>query len=108
MLWRWLCFCQDVFISLAAFDSFEFDRTTETITIRAGQVWGEFAPAMRVWRSQPQPEIIIAQLLSSHPITLGIRYRFVKQEMHNIHTRVAMEMSRVHEDERDRPRSPEA
>jgi FAD/FMN-containing dehydrogenase len=41
MLWRWLCFCQDVLISLAAFDSFDFDRTTETITIGAGQVWGE-------------------------------------------------------------------
>jgi len=38
---RWLCFCQDVLISLAAYDSFEFDRTTETITIGAGQVWGE-------------------------------------------------------------------
>ena len=41
MLRRWLCLCQDVLIGLAAFDSFEFDQTTETITIGAGQVWGE-------------------------------------------------------------------
>jgi FAD/FMN-containing dehydrogenase len=32
---------KDVLVSLAAFDSFEFDQTTETITIGAGQVWGE-------------------------------------------------------------------
>jgi hypothetical protein len=38
---RWLCFCQDVVISFAAFDNFGFDRTTETITIGAGQIWGE-------------------------------------------------------------------
>jgi FAD/FMN-containing dehydrogenase len=42
---------KDVLVSLAAFDGFEFDRETETITIGAGQVWGrvdrkmeEFAP----------------------------------------------------------------
>ena len=32
---------KDVLISLAAFDGFEFDRESETITIGAGQVWGE-------------------------------------------------------------------
>lgn len=32
---------KDVLISLAAFDSFEFDRTTEIITVGTGRVWGE-------------------------------------------------------------------
>lgn len=32
---------KDVLVSLAAFDGFEFDRESETITIGAGQVWGE-------------------------------------------------------------------
>jgi hypothetical protein len=41
MLRHWLCFCQDVLTSLAAFDSFEFGRTADTITIGVGQVLGE-------------------------------------------------------------------
>jgi hypothetical protein len=47
-------------------------------------------------------------LLAFALTTSGIRHCFVKQEMRNIRTRAAMEMSWVHEDERDRPRSPKA
>ena len=32
---------KDVLISLGAFDGFEFQQESETITIGAGQVWGE-------------------------------------------------------------------
>lgn len=32
---------RDVLVSLSAFDKFEFDRANETVTIGAGQVWGE-------------------------------------------------------------------
>jgi hypothetical protein len=38
---------------------------------------------------------------------LGIRYYFMRLEMHNVRTRNEMEMSRVHEDVLDPPRRPE-
>jgi hypothetical protein len=71
----WLRLCQDVLVSLAAFDSFEFDPDNETITIGAGQVWGEvdrkmeeFAPGY----ASTAPFILSQDGSCSAPVQLSV------------------------------------
>ena len=42
---------KDVLVSMSAFDSFDFDRETETITIGAGQTWAEVNAKMETFAS---------------------------------------------------------
>lgn len=42
---------KDVLISMSAFDSFEFDEQSETITIGAGQTWAEIDVKMEKFAS---------------------------------------------------------
>lgn len=54
---------KDVLVSMSAFDSFEFDKETETVTVGAGQIWTDVNAKMELFAAG-YAGIVMPQALS--------------------------------------------